>query len=107
VAGDQVGIGGKVRRVVAQAVAGKKLEGGGGAFKAGSEPGTPPMPGVLVKYLVSEGEFLKSGAPIAVLSAMKMEHTIRAGKGGRVLKLLLNPGESVKKGQKLIELEEE
>jgi len=46
-----------------------------------------PMPGKVVKLLVAIGEQVAAGAPLVVLEAMKMEHTVRATEAGTVREL--------------------
>jgi biotin carboxyl carrier protein len=64
-----------------------------------------PMPGKVVRVLVTEGESVTKGSPLLVLEAMKMEHTIRAPHDGSVKLLRFRAGEMVGLGDKLAELE--
>jgi len=66
---------------------------------------TAPMPGKIVAYLVRAGESVKTGQPLAVLEAMKMEHTIAAPRDGTVAELLFAPGDQVGEGGELLRLE--
>ncbi len=68
---------------------------------------TAPMPGTLVRVLVSEGESVREGQPLLVLEAMKMEHTVVAPYAGTVRRLPFAQGGSVAGGVILIELEAE
>ena len=54
-----------------------------------------PMPGKVVKVLVTEGETVASGAALVVLEAMKMEHTVRAQEAGIVRALHVAVGDQV------------
>ncbi len=54
-----------------------------------------PMPGKVVKVLVATGDSVVAGAPIAILEAMKMEHTIRAAVAGTVAELRVAAGAQV------------
>ncbi|MFT3697310.1 MAG: biotin carboxylase N-terminal domain-containing protein [Kofleriaceae bacterium] len=54
-----------------------------------------PMPGKVVKVLVSKGQTVEAGAPLVVLEAMKMEHTVRATDGGTVSELHVAVGDQV------------
>ena len=54
-----------------------------------------PMPGKVVKVLVGEGQEVAQGAPLVVLEAMKMEHTVRAPAAGTVRALHVAVGEQV------------
>lgn len=46
-----------------------------------------PMPGTLIKLLVTEGDAVEEGQVVAVLEAMKMEHQLRAPLAGTVQKI--------------------
>jgi 3-methylcrotonyl-CoA carboxylase alpha subunit len=65
---------------------------------------TAPMPGRVTAYLVQPGEAVKTGQPLAVLEAMKMEHTIVAPREGTVGELLFAPGDQVSEGGELLTL---
>jgi propionyl-CoA carboxylase alpha chain len=54
-----------------------------------------PMPGKVVKVLVTEGQEVAAGAALVVLEAMKMEHTVRAADGGTVKALHVAVGDQV------------
>ncbi|MFO1350612.1 MAG: acetyl/propionyl/methylcrotonyl-CoA carboxylase subunit alpha [Gammaproteobacteria bacterium] len=62
-----------------------------------------PMPGLLVQLLVREGEEVKSGQPLAVVEAMKMENILRAVQDGKVAILLAKVGDSLSVDQPIIE----
>jgi biotin carboxyl carrier protein len=64
-----------------------------------------PMPGVIVKLNVKEGQQLKQGDVILVLEAMKMENEIKAERECIVRKVNTTEKKSVEKGELLIELE--
>lgn len=66
---------------------------------------TAPMPGKIVAFLVQPGQPVKQGQPLAVLEAMKMEHTIASPREGRVQALLFAPGDAVAEGSELLRLE--
>ena len=65
---------------------------------------TAPMPGKVVRFTVQPGEAVKRGQPLAVLEAMKMEHTIAAPTDGVVEALLYAPGDPVAEGAELLRL---
>jgi 3-methylcrotonyl-CoA carboxylase alpha subunit len=74
----------------------------------GASPGgrlTAPMPGKVVAFLAKAGEAVKSGQPLAVMEAMKMEHTIAAPRDGTVAELLYGVGDQVAEGAELLRLE--
>jgi len=76
------------------------------AGDAASEGGrlTAPMPGKVVRFAVQPGEAVKRGQPLAVLEAMKMEHTIAAPADGVVEALLYAPGDQVAEGADLLRM---
>jgi len=65
---------------------------------------TAPMPGKLLSFAVKAGEVVRRGQPLAVMDAMKMEHTISAPADGRVEELLYAPGDQVAEGAELLRL---
>ncbi len=66
---------------------------------------TAPMPGKLIAFLAQPGQSVKQGQPLAVMEAMKMEHTITAPRDGRVAELLYAAGDQVGEGAELLKLE--
>jgi 3-methylcrotonyl-CoA carboxylase alpha subunit len=65
---------------------------------------TAPMPGKLLSFAVKVGEAVRRGQPLAVMDAMKMEHTISAPADGTVQELLYAPGDQVSEGAELVRL---
>ena len=65
---------------------------------------TAPMPGKVVSFAVKAGEQVTKGQPLAVMEAMKMEHTIAAPQDGVVEELLYAPGDQVTEGAELLRL---
>ncbi|MFZ9297527.1 MAG: acetyl/propionyl/methylcrotonyl-CoA carboxylase subunit alpha [Hylemonella sp.] len=65
---------------------------------------TAPMPGKLVAFLVGPGDQVRQGQVLAVLEAMKMEHTIAAPADGEVAELLYAQGDQVAEGVALLTL---
>jgi len=65
-----------------------------------------PMPGLVKAVFVTPGEAVAKGARLAVLEAMKMEHTLVAGRDGVVAEVLVTAGAQVEAGAALIVLEE-
>ena len=63
-----------------------------------------PMPGILLKYLVNQGDVVNAGDQIAVLEAMKMENSLPCSTAGTVGELPVTPGTMVTKGQILATL---
>jgi 3-methylcrotonyl-CoA carboxylase alpha subunit len=66
---------------------------------------TAPMPGKVVAVMVALGEEVKKGAPLMILEAMKMEHTINAPSDGRIDGLLFPVGALVGEGAQLFAFE--
>jgi 3-methylcrotonyl-CoA carboxylase alpha subunit len=76
------------------------------AGEAAAEGGrlTAPMPGKVVSFSVKAGDVVKKGQALAVMEAMKMEHTIAAPVDGTVAELLYAPGDQVNEGAELLKL---
>jgi 3-methylcrotonyl-CoA carboxylase alpha subunit len=68
---------------------------------------TAPMPGKVVKVLVSVDQSVESGAPLVVLEAMKMEHTIVAPAKGVVSAVNCTVGERVAEGADLVDIDDQ
>ena len=66
-----------------------------------------PMPGRIVAVLVQAGARVEKGAPLVILEAMKMEHTITAPRAGTVSEIRHAAGEQVAEGSELIVLSED
>ncbi len=64
-----------------------------------------PMPGQVVAFRVAVGDTVKKGQPLAVIEAMKIEHTIHAPADGVVSELLFAAGDLVADGDELLRLE--
>ncbi len=77
------------------------------AGEAAEEGGrlTAPMPGKVVSFAVKAGDKVKAGQALAVMEAMKMEHTIAAPHDGTVAELLYAPGDQVTEGAELLKLQ--
>ena len=65
---------------------------------------TAPMPGKVVSFAVQAGDKVSKGQALAVMEAMKMEHTIAAPQDGVVAELLYAPGDQVAEGAELLKL---
>jgi 3-methylcrotonyl-CoA carboxylase alpha subunit len=66
---------------------------------------TAPMPGKVIALLAPPGGKVEQGAPLLVLEAMKMEHTIKAPRRGLVKAFRFEPGDQVSEGVELVEFE--
>jgi biotin carboxyl carrier protein len=62
-----------------------------------------PMPGLVLKVLVTEGQSVKKGDGLLILEAMKMENIIKATSDGMVKKIHIEEKNIVDKNQKMIE----
>ena len=78
--------------------------GEGGGLEGGL---VAPMPGQIISLLVSPGQHVAKGAPLLILEAMKMEHTISAPAAGTVKALHFAVGDPVSEGAELVEFEPE
>jgi pyruvate carboxylase subunit B len=87
------------RTLAIRALSGRKAGGAsGGVVRA-------PMPGLVVRVEVLEGQQVAAGAPLVVVEAMKMENELRAQRSGRVVKVHVRAGTAVEKGTALVTLE--
>jgi 3-methylcrotonyl-CoA carboxylase alpha subunit len=73
--------------------------------EAGADSVRAPMPGLVTAVLVAEGQSVRRGDPLVVTEAMKMEHTLTAGRDGRVAAVRAAVGERVAEGTVLVTLE--
>ncbi len=74
-----------------------KLLNGDGRIKA-------PIPGLVTRVMVSEGDAVEAGQPLLILEAMKMENEIRTAHAGTVKTLNVAPGKGVKLHEVLAEI---
>jgi 3-methylcrotonyl-CoA carboxylase alpha subunit len=65
---------------------------------------TAPMPGKVIAFLAKAGERVQRGQAVAVMEAMKMEHTLTAPRDGVVEALLYAVGDQVAEGGELLKL---
>ncbi|MBW7851258.1 MAG: acetyl-CoA carboxylase biotin carboxylase subunit [Rhodospirillales bacterium] len=66
---------------------------------------TAPMPGKVVQVIATRGAVVERGAPLLILEAMKMEHTIKAPANGTVREIHFRAGDQVPEGAELLEFE--
>jgi 3-methylcrotonyl-CoA carboxylase alpha subunit len=64
-----------------------------------------PMPGKVIALIAAPGEKVQKGAPLLILEAMKMEHTIAAPADGMVKSFHFAVGDQVEEGVELLEFE--
>ena len=60
------------------------------------------MPGTVILVEVTEGQWVETGARLAVVEAMKMEHVLRAPTAGVITNLRARPGGSVDRSDPLM-----
>ena len=76
--------------------------------EAGQGPTGPkalkaPMPGLVVKVEVEEGDWVQAGQGLVIVEAMKMENELKSEAEGEVARVLIEPGQAVEKDQVLVE----
>ncbi len=64
-----------------------------------------PMPGKIVRLLVSAGDTVAAGQGVLVVEAMKMQNEMKAPKAGRVVSLSAREGATVAAGEVLATIE--
>ncbi|RDB20875.1 Pyruvate carboxylase [Hypsizygus marmoreus] len=74
--------------------------------KATSDPGSvgAPMSGVVVEVRVKDGQEIKKGDPVCVLSAMKMESAVTAPVSGHIKRVVVQEGDSINQGDLTVEI---
>lgn len=83
----------------------RRARGDGATAAAGLEPLRAPMPGLVLRVDVEEGQEVAEGQGLLIVEAMKMENELRARAAGRVRRVHVAAGESVRRGDFLIEFE--
>ncbi len=66
-----------------------------------------PMPGMVVKVEVREGDSITKGEGLVILEAMKMENELKAPVNGRISSVHVHGGAAVEKGEKLVTIQTE
>ena len=61
-----------------------------------------PIPGLVVKVLVAEGDHVEDGQPLVLLEAMKMENEIRSIRAGTVHSIEVEEGQRVEQNERLL-----
>jgi biotin carboxyl carrier protein len=64
-----------------------------------------PIPGVVARVLVAEGEHVVARQPLILLEAMKIEHIIHSTVDGVVRRVRCRDGQRVAEGEILVEVE--
>lgn len=84
---------------------GRQKKDGGSAPGAGPQRIVSPMPGKVVRVLVSAGDEVTARQGLVVVEAMKMENELRAVRNGRVREVTVTEGQSVDAGAILMVVE--
>ena len=95
-------------RLVAASVNGRRTRRAGadaGGPAEGEQAVTAPMPGRVVRVLVSKGDEVAARQGVVVVEAMKMENELRSPKAGRVKDVTVAIGASVEAGRVLVVIE--
>ncbi len=74
-------------------------------FESGFVRILSPMPGKIVRVLVSESEEVTEGQGLVVVEAMKMENELKSPKNGAVKEVFTKAGDSVDSGALLMTIE--
>jgi biotin carboxyl carrier protein len=74
------------------------------AAHAGPMPLRSPMPGMVLKVLVEEGDLVTLEQPLLIIEAMKMQNELAAPVAGKIVNLSVKPGEAVEGDQVLLEI---
>lgn len=77
----------------------------GGTHAGGEQAIVAPMPGRVVRLLVSRGDEVAARQGVVVVEAMKMENELRSPKPGRVKEVAVTAGASVEAGRVLLVIE--
>ena len=77
---------------------------GSGATAVGPARVVAPMPGMVVRVGVAEGDRVDAGQGVAIVEAMKMENELRASAPGIVTRVHVRQGDAVEKDQVLVDL---
>lgn len=64
-----------------------------------------PLPGLVRKVLVKEGDTVRKGDTLLIMEAMKMENNLFAEKDGKVVRIAVREGENVLQDDLLLEME--
>lgn len=94
-------------RTIAATLNGRRTgrAGAEGGSADGEQAVTAPMPGRVVRVLVSPGDEVAVRQGVVVVEAMKMENELRSPKAGRVKEVSVTPGMSVEAGRTLVVIE--
>ena len=84
---------------------GRRTRDAGSARGAGPQRVMAPMPGKIVRVLVTPGDAVEARQGLVVVEAMKMENELRASRPGVVREVFVSEGQSVEAGTALVVVE--
>jgi biotin carboxyl carrier protein len=82
-----------------------KAAAGAGVAASGEYHLKAPMPGLIVKVPVEEGQEVSKGDVLVILESMKMQNELRSPKDGRIARVRVKMGDSVEQKQTLLSVE--
>ncbi len=82
-----------------------KSAGGSGAVVSGEFTLRAPMPGLIVKIPVTEGQEVTKGDVLVILESMKMQNELKSPRGGKVTRVQVKIGDSVEQRQIILSVE--
>ena len=83
----------------------ERRAGRGGGIGEGRQDIASPMPGKVVRVLVSAGDAVEAGQGLVVVEAMKMQNEMKSPKAGRVAEVRARTGAAVTAGEVLVVIE--
>lgn len=104
VSGDVISVGGQTLSFELEDPRAWKRSGGAGAG-GGRISLKAPMPGKVVRLLVSAGDEVKAGQGVLVVEAMKMQNEMKSPRDGRVAAISVKENDSVTAGAVLATIE--
>lgn len=78
---------------------------GGGAADSGEFVLKAPMPGLVVKVSVNEGDEVKKGDVLVILESMKMQNELKSPRDGKVTRIQVKAGDSVEQRASMVSVE--
>ncbi|HRN51178.1 MAG TPA: biotin/lipoyl-binding protein [Anaerolineales bacterium] len=78
---------------------------GGGAADSGEFVLKAPMPGLVVKVSVNEGDDVKKGDVLVILESMKMQNELKSPRDGKVTRIQVKAGDSVEQRTSMVSVE--
>jgi biotin carboxyl carrier protein len=82
-----------------------KTAGGAGTASSGEFVLRAPMPGLIVKIPVTDGQEIKKGDVLVILESMKMQNELKSPRDGKVARVHVKSGDSVEQRQIILSVE--